>query len=70
MKRVLIITLMLLLATTVLAQEYPTDKGSIILGGTMSYMSQSGDMHEVWGESVSTTLLAPSFGYFISPNVL
>lgn len=70
MKKTLIITLMLMLAGTVAAQDFPTDKGSVILGGSMSFTSLGGDLYKVGDKNTTITILAPSVGYFISPNIL
>lgn len=69
MKKLLIITAILLLSTVVFAAENPTDKGSLLLNGNASFTSISGD--ELTGdESVTTINIIPSLGYFIAPNIM
>ncbi|MGB8951193.1 MAG: outer membrane beta-barrel protein [Candidatus Aminicenantales bacterium] len=54
--------LLTLLTTTASAQTSPIDKGSINIGGMLSFQSYSGDLY---GDGMSTTLLMPGFRYFI-----
>ncbi|MFZ5980980.1 MAG: outer membrane beta-barrel protein [Candidatus Zixiibacteriota bacterium] len=69
MRRTLIIIAITLLATTVLAAENPTDKGSMILNGNASFTSISGD--ELTGdESITTINIIPTLGFFIAPNIM
>jgi hypothetical protein len=71
MKRLLVLTtvLMLVMAGAAMAAESPIDKGSLVLGGTASYSSYGGDGYKVGDDGVSMILLAPSFGYFVSPGL-
>lgn len=61
--------LLLALPTVVAAQDYATDRGSFILGGTASFQSQGGDLYEnTQGDRVNTLSLNPYMLYFISPG--
>lgn len=71
MKRMLTIALMLMLAGAVAAQEGPTDKGAWIIGGSISYTSQSGDMWEnAAGDAVTQMQFMPQIGYFVAPKIM
>ena len=51
----------------VLGQNYPIDKGSIILGGTASFQSLGGE--DLRGDDrTSLFTLTPQFFYFVAPN--
>jgi hypothetical protein len=70
MKRLFFMVLILAIASLASAQTSPVDKGSMILGGSAYFMSQSGDLYEVDGDGTTTIGLEPEFGYFISPNIM
>ena len=56
---------------TASAAENPIDKGSIVLGGTIYFQNQSGDLYEnMDGDALTTIAGNPSLGYFISPSIL
>ncbi len=57
----------LLLAPSALAQSYPIDQGSYLLGGTASFTSQGDDDDD--GERLTTFELSPSFSYFVTPGL-
>lgn len=67
MHRVLFALAALLLAPGALAQSYPIDKGSYLLGGTVSFTSQGDDDDD--GERLTTLELNPSFAYFVTPGL-
>lgn len=73
MIRIVGILFALLIAPSVLAQGYPTDKGSYLLGGTVSFTSQGGDLFASGFDGDSDRLTAftvnPSFGYFVTPGI-
>jgi len=59
----------LLFGMPAFGQQYPTDKGSKMLLGEVSFTSQSGDLYENSDGDGSTTLsIRPSFGVFIVPG--
>ena len=69
MKRV-IAFLVLGLVATAGAQKYPTDKGSMMLGGSAYYVLESGKMHENEdGDKYSSFSLSPHVDYFIAPGL-
>ena len=72
MKHFLIIsTIILCFAFSAIAGTTPVDKGSYILGGSVSFTSMGGDLYEdANGESQSVFLVAPEFGYFFSPGFM
>ncbi|PKK84537.1 MAG: hypothetical protein CVT49_02895 [candidate division Zixibacteria bacterium HGW-Zixibacteria-1] len=72
MKRLFVLGLMAaLFAVTAAAQETPIDKGSMILGGTVTFQSYSGDLYNNQnGDGEKIFAFMPSFGYFIAPGVV
>jgi len=71
MKRALFcLAAMLLLFGAVMAADGPVDKGSMVLGGTLFFQNQSGDLYESGGEALTTIRLMPSVGYFVAPNIM
>lgn len=70
MNRVLLLLSALLLAPSVLAQSYAIDKGSYLLGGTVGFTSQGGDLYDAGdGDRATTITLNPTFGYFVTPGL-
>jgi hypothetical protein len=71
MKRLVVLTtiMLLVLAATAMAANSPIDKGSVILGGSASFSSMSGDLYKVGDNSTTLILLSPSVGYFVSPGL-
>ncbi|MBI5267362.1 MAG: hypothetical protein HY851_09040 [candidate division Zixibacteria bacterium] len=71
MKRFLILTtvILLVLAATGTAANSPIDKGSVILGGSVSFSSMGGDLYKVGNSSTTLVQLTPSIGYFVSPGL-
>lgn len=68
MKRsVMVVTLLVILTAAAGAKESPLDKGSMILGGQISYMNQSGNLY---GDGVTTYSVTPQIGQFVAPGVL
>ena len=62
--------LVLGLFAAVSAQKFPTDKGSMMLGGTAYYMLESGKLHEnAAGDKYSSFSLSPHVDYFIVPGL-
>jgi hypothetical protein len=58
------------LPAAVSAQGYATDQGSYVLGGTASFTSQGGDLHEnLDGDRLNTLSLNPYVLYFITPGL-
>ncbi len=56
--------------SAVAAQSYATDQGSVILGGSGSWMSRGGDANEnMGGDRVNTLTLNPYVLYFMSPGL-
>lgn len=71
MKRVgFSLAIVLLLAGAIGAAENPIDKGSMILGGSVYFMTQSGDLYEYGGDALTTIALTPSLGYFVAPSIM
>ena len=61
--------LFLCLPAILSAQDYATDRGSFILGGSASFTSQGGDLYEnLDGDRVTTLTVNPYLLYFISPG--
>lgn len=61
---------LLALPVGVSAQDYATDQGSFVLGGTASFSSQGGDLHEdADGDRLNTLSLNPYVLYFITPGL-
>ena len=70
MHRFLHILFALLLTPAVLAQSYPVDKGSYLLGGTVSFTSEGGDFVSVGSDDRRTTLsINPRFALFVTPGL-
>lgn len=64
------LALFLGLASPALAQDYAIDQGSVVLGGTVSFSSQGGDLYEGFdGDRLNTLLLNPSALFFVSPGL-
>ncbi|MBN1998062.1 hypothetical protein JW935_10950 [candidate division KSB1 bacterium] len=52
------------------AQNYPTDAGSMMFGGDVSWTSAKGDLYEnSTGEKMVTFEMDPSFSYFFIPGL-
>lgn len=49
------------------AQSYATDQGSVIIGGSASFMSEGGDLNG-GGDRTNTLSLNPYVLYFVSPG--
>lgn len=64
------VSLVLALATTASAQDYAVDQGSLVLGGTVSFTSEGGDLNEnADGDRANSLLLNPSVLYFVTPGL-
>jgi len=70
MRTLTCVATILLLSGAVMAAETPIDKGSMIVGGTAYFMTQSGDLWEVGDEATTTIGLMPSIGYFVAPSIM
>lgn len=72
MKRILlIVALVCAFAFSAMAAESPIDKGSMILGGNVYFMTQGGDLYKNANDDSRTTLSAtPQIGYFIAPSIM
>ena len=71
MRTLTCVAAILLLTGAVVAADNPVDKGSIILGGTVFFQSQSGDLWENADEDALTTFgVTPSVGYFVIPSLM
>ncbi len=65
------LVIVLLLAGTAMAAETPIDKGSMILNGSVYFMSQSGDAYKDTADnSVAVIGIMPSVGYFVAPSIM
>jgi len=69
-KRFLLTAVLVLFAFSAMAAESPIDKGSMIVGGSAYFMTQSGDLYKVGDESPTTIAFMPEFGYFIAPSIM
>ena len=59
------------LTMTVVAANSPVDQGSIILGGTLGFSTQSGELYEnMDGEGRKMFAFMPTFGYFFESQGL
>jgi hypothetical protein len=65
----LFISLVFLLPT-VQAAEYAIDKGSMTVGGSMSFSTAGGDLYEVDGKVRTEVSVHPFAGYFVAPGLL
>lgn len=70
MKRFLLTAVLVLFAFSAMAAESPIDKGSMIVGGTVYFQTQSGDLYKVGDEKPTTIAFMPEFGYFIAPSIM
>ncbi|UCD16625.1 MAG: outer membrane beta-barrel protein [Candidatus Zixiibacteriota bacterium] len=71
MKKLLLLAFVLVaFVGSTLAQEYPIDKASMIIGGTAMFANMSGDLYEIGDESLSLISITPSFGFFVAPGLL
>lgn len=69
-RNLLVLGLVLGLASPALGQDYATDKGAWILGGSVSYASDGGELYEnAEGDRLNTALVNPRALYFVSPGL-
>ncbi len=66
MKKLLITTIILLMAVGSYAADYATDEGSMMLGGVIGFSAASGDLYI---DDQSTIIFMPSISYFIIPGL-
>lgn len=65
------LAVMLLLSGAVMAAETPIDKGSMIVDGSVYFMSQGGDYYKDTADnSVAVIGIMPSVGYFVAPSIM
>jgi hypothetical protein len=69
MKKTLIAIFCLTFFTFSFSQEFAVDKGGVIIAGTASFASEGGDLFEIDGDRQTTFSIAPSFIYFLVPNI-
>ena len=68
-KAVQAVIIVLALAAVASAANGPVDKGSFVLGGHVSFMAQSGELHESpEGDNYTSISVSPSLGYFVLPG--
>lgn len=61
----------LLLCHVAFAADGPIDKGSLMLDGSVSFIAQSGELHESSdGDGYWAISFSPSVGYFVLPGLL
>ena len=66
----LLVSVLLALPTSATAQAYAVDRGSVVLGGTVSWSSSGGDLYEnVDGDRYTSLLLSPRVLYFVAPGL-
>lgn len=70
MKRVLLTLVVVAFALTASAAEFPVDKGSMLVGGSLYFMNQGGDLYKVGDEAQTTIGIMPEFGYFVAPSIM
>ena len=69
-KIISLVTLALVgLSTFACGQEFPTDKGSKIIAGGLTFSNMGGDLYEEDGDRISTLQILPSFSSFVSPGI-
>jgi|WetSurMetagenome_2_1015567.scaffolds.fasta_scaffold326130_1 hypothetical protein len=69
-KLVLVALLVFAFALSAMAQTSPIDKKSWFLGGNIYFQSEGGDLAKArYDDTRTTILIAPEFGYFISPGL-
>ena len=69
-KAIIILAMALLLAATVSSAEGPVDKGSMIVGGEVSFSSHGGDAYENSdGDGVTNIGFSPFLAYFVAPSI-
>ncbi len=69
-RSLMVLGLLLGVASPALAQDYATDRGAWLLGGTVSYTSDGGELYEnLDGDRQNTALLNPRALYFVSPGL-
>ena len=54
---------------TVMAQDFPTDEGSIMPSGGFSFSSFGGERYEVNGQRFTSIRFSPSIRYFVIPGL-
>jgi len=71
MRTLTCVTAILLLAGAVMAAETPIDKGSMIVDGSVYFMSQGGDYYKDTADNSITVIgIMPSLGYFVAPSIM
>lgn len=69
-KAIIILAMALLVAATVSSAEGPVDKGSMIVGGEVSFSSQGGDAYENDdGDGVTNIGFSPFLAFFVAPSI-
>jgi len=70
MRKLLMVFALVALPATASAQEYPVDRGSMVLGGSVSWTSSGGDLYENSdGDRLNSLLLNPEVMYFVMPGL-
>jgi len=68
-KIILFVICLITLSSTVSAQQFALDKKATIISGSVSFMSQGGDLFEdLDGNKATSLTLAPNINYFITKN--
>jgi outer membrane protein W len=71
MKQFIFLGVILALGTSVaVAQEFATDKKTILLTGSAAFSSSGGDIYSVNDKRISELNLSATFDYFIARNIL
>jgi hypothetical protein len=69
-KAIIILAMAMLLAASISSAEGPVDKGSMIVGGEVSFTSQGGDLYENSDEDgVTTIAFMPNLSFFVAPSI-
>ncbi len=69
-KAIIVLGVLLMAAAGVNAADSPVDKGSVMLGGSVYFMTQSGDLWENGdGDGLTTIAFDPGVGFFVAPGI-
>jgi hypothetical protein len=64
-----LVVLVVLAASMLSAQQYPTDKGSKIVNGGLAYSNAGGDLYEEDKDRVISLAVTPSLSAFVAPGI-
>lgn len=67
--KILIVLIVIIISSKLYSQGYPTDPGSTIVTGGLSFSSMGGDLYEFNGDRLSLIQLNPAVCFFIAPGL-